>query len=99
MDRRDIIGKSTFEIAPAKLAKVYHKKDEELMNNPGVQIYDFEVKGKVNNSNRQVVFHKATFEKPHQYSEGIEYVVINGKLAVDKGIFKPIKSGEVLLKN
>jgi len=49
--------------------------------------------------NPKTVIDKATFEKPHQYSEGIEYVVINGKLAVDKGIFKPIKSGEVLLKN
>jgi len=49
--------------------------------------------------NPKTIIDKATFEKPHQYSEGIEYVVINGKLAVDKGIFKPIKSGEVLLKN
>jgi PAS domain S-box-containing protein len=63
MDRQDIIGKSTFDIAPAKLATVYHEKDAELMNNPGVQIYEFEVKGK--NSNRQVIFHKATFEKPN----------------------------------
>ena len=46
--------------------------------------------------NPKTIIDKATFEKPHQYSEGIEYVVINGKLAVDKGIFK---SGEVLLKN
>jgi dihydroorotase/N-acyl-D-amino-acid deacylase len=49
--------------------------------------------------NPKTVIDKATFEKPHQYSEGIEYVVINGKLAVYKGKFKPIKSGEVLLKN
>jgi dihydroorotase/N-acyl-D-amino-acid deacylase len=49
--------------------------------------------------NPKTIIDKATFENPHQYSEGIEYVVINGKLAVDKGIFKPIKSGEVLLKN
>ena len=49
--------------------------------------------------NPKTIIDKATFEKPHQYSEGIEYVVINGKLAVDKGIFKPIKSGVVLLKN
>jgi PAS domain S-box-containing protein len=69
MDRQDIIGKSTFDIAPAKLATVYHEKDAELMNNPGVQIYEFEVKGK--NSNRQVIFHKATFEKPNGKIDGL----------------------------
>lgn len=49
--------------------------------------------------NPKTIIDKATFEKPHQYSEGIEYVLINGKLAVDQGVFRPIKSGEVLLKN
>ena len=47
----------------------------------------------------KTVLDKATFEKPHQYSEGIEYVVVNGRLAVDQGEFKPIKSGTVLKKN
>ena len=28
---------------------------------------------------------KSTFEQPKQYPEGIDYVVVNGKLVVDKG--------------
>lgn len=44
------------------------------------------------------IIDKASFEKPHQYSEGIEYVIINGKFAVDQALFKPIKSGVVLKK-
>tara|TARA_A100001011_G_scaffold227098_1_gene235233 strand:- start:12152 stop:13726 length:1575 start_codon:yes stop_codon:yes gene_type:complete len=44
------------------------------------------------------IIDKATFEKPHQYSEGIEYVIVNGKVTVEKGIFNPIKAGEVLKK-
>lgn len=68
---QEIIGKTTFDIAPSKLARVYHEKDTELMNNPGVQIYEFEVKDKINNHNRQVVFHKATFEKPKGKAGGI----------------------------
>ena len=32
--------------------------------------------------NPKTVIDKATFEKPHQYSEGIEYVVINGSISV-----------------
>ena len=49
--------------------------------------------------NSQAVIDLATFEKPHQYSEGIEYVVVNGRLAVDQGEFIPVKSGTVLKKN
>lgn len=62
--RQDIIGKkSVHDIAPAKLAAVYHEKDLELMNNPGVQIYEFEVETKdKTKGNRQVIFHKATFK-------------------------------------
>lgn len=41
----------------------------------------------------------ATFEDPHHYSKGIEYVMINGKIAVDQGAFHAIKSGKVLKKN
>tara|TARA_S200000501_G_scaffold295410_1_gene281368 strand:+ start:710 stop:2296 length:1587 start_codon:yes stop_codon:yes gene_type:complete len=48
--------------------------------------------------NPKTIIDKATFEKPHQYSEGIEYVIVNGKLAVDQGVFKSVKSGRVLLK-
>ena len=28
---------------------------------------------------------KATFAKPHQYSEGFDFVLVNGKIAVDEG--------------
>lgn len=48
--------------------------------------------------NPETVIDKATFEKPHQYSEGIEFVIVNGGIAVDNGAFKDIKSGIVLRK-
>ncbi len=31
------------------------------------------------------VIDKATFEKPHQYPEGIPYVIVNGKVVLDNG--------------
>lgn len=62
MSREDIIGKSVHDLAPAKLAAIYHAKDTELLADPGVQIYEFEVQGKDASENRQVIFHKATFE-------------------------------------
>ena len=42
------------------------------------------------------IIDKATFEKPHQYPEGIDYVIINGKVVLEKGKFFDIKSGEIL---
>lgn len=41
---------------------------------------------------------KATFEKPHQYPVGIDFVIVNGKMVLDKGIFKDLRAGKVLRK-
>ena len=46
--------------------------------------------------NSKTIIDKATFKKPHQYSEGIHYVIVNGKLAIDDKIFTNIKAGKVL---
>jgi N-acyl-D-amino-acid deacylase len=39
---------------------------------------------------------RATFEAPHQYPEGIDYVIVNGVLAVDSGRYVDARSGRVL---
>lgn len=39
----------------------------------------------------------ATFTHPHQYPKGIEYVLVNGQLAIEKSVFQGIKAGAVLL--
>ena len=44
----------------------------------------------------QKVIDRATFEMPNQYPEGIQYVIINGQLAVDDGKRTPALSGRVL---
>jgi N-acyl-D-amino-acid deacylase len=38
----------------------------------------------------------ATFFEPHQYAEGVEYVLVNGKLAVDEGRLTWERAGTVL---
>lgn len=48
--------------------------------------------------NKHTVLDKATFTLPHQYPEGIAYVLVNGAIAVDNFIFKGIKSGKILRK-
>lgn len=42
------------------------------------------------------VIDRATFESPHQYPDGIPYVMVGGSLAVDGGRFVDARSGRVL---
>lgn len=42
---------------------------------------------------------KATFENPYQYPEGIEYVFVNGKMAVEKAMYNGQRAGQVLKKS
>jgi N-acyl-D-amino-acid deacylase len=42
------------------------------------------------------VIDKATFEKPHQYPEGINYVFVNGKLTIKNGEHTGAVSGQIL---
>ena len=44
------------------------------------------------------VIDKATFENPHQYPEGIPYVVVNGKITVDNGKYRRVLAGKTLRK-
>ena len=36
----------------------------------------------------------ATFEKPHQYSTGVKYLFVNGKLVIDGGDCKEVLAGK-----
>lgn len=46
--------------------------------------------------NADRVIDKATFENPHQYPEGIDYVIVNGTLVVEKGQHLGSKPGRIL---
>ncbi|NND35225.1 MAG: D-aminoacylase [Saprospiraceae bacterium] len=46
----------------------------------------------------QTIKDKATFTEPHQYPEGIEYVILNGQMVVEKGVYKGGMDGKVLRK-
>lgn len=39
---------------------------------------------------------RATFQEPHQYPVGIDYVLVNGRVAVDGGTFTDLRAGTVL---
>jgi N-acyl-D-aspartate/D-glutamate deacylase len=42
------------------------------------------------------VIDNATFENPHQYASGIEYVVVNGRLVLDKGRHTSAPAGAIV---
>jgi N-acyl-D-amino-acid deacylase len=38
----------------------------------------------------------ATFEKPHQYATGVAYVIVNGKVVLDKGTHTGARPGAIV---
>jgi N-acyl-D-aspartate/D-glutamate deacylase len=42
------------------------------------------------------VIDKATFEQPNQYPVGIDYVLVNGQISVDKGQRTSALAGQVI---
>ena len=45
------------------------------------------------------VMDRSTFKYPIQYPIGIEYVIVNGKMTVERGVHTGCKSGRVLKKS
>jgi N-acyl-D-amino-acid deacylase len=41
---------------------------------------------------------KATYAKPHQYAQGFDFVLVNGKVTVDEGKVTNARSGQTLRK-
>ena len=46
----------------------------------------------------ETIIDRATFQEPHQYPVGIEWVLINGQIALENGIYRDVRSGKVLRK-
>lgn len=46
--------------------------------------------------NPETIIDTATYENPHQYPIGIEYVIVNGKVVIDKGEHTGLLPGKVL---
>ena len=44
----------------------------------------------------ETVVDRSTFQDPHQYPDGIDFVIINGIVAVDDGVFSDVRAGRVL---
>lgn len=49
--------------------------------------------------NEKEVSDLSTFEKPHAYSKGFQYVLVNGKVVVDQGKHNGTRSGQTLFSS
>ena len=46
--------------------------------------------------NPNTIIDNATFEKPHQYATGVEYVIVNGKIVLERGRHTGARPGAIL---
>lgn len=56
--KADIIGKSVFELHLKETAEIYYQRDQELLHNPGEQIYETQMK-RIDGSVHNVILNKA----------------------------------------
>lgn len=76
MTRLEIIGKDVFEITSREIAEEYLKKDDELFNNPVLQVYESKVRTKKSGM-CDVVFTKAAFKDIKGNPAGIIGVILD----------------------
>lgn len=89
VNKKGIIGweKAVYKMSglPAKKFRIEKRGIIKEKNHADIVIFD-------PNSFRDV----ATVENPYKYSQGIEWVIINGKPAIKNGIITNLRSGEVV---
>ncbi|MCS5421363.1 MULTISPECIES: GGDEF domain-containing protein [Psychrilyobacter] len=76
LPREEVIGKTAYELLSKKEADLYFQKDQELFNNPGIQIFDGKAASSENDS-YIVRFHKATFKNDKGEITGLIGVVFD----------------------
>ena len=56
----DVLGKTIHDLGPPEITAEYQRRDEQLFQEPGVQVYEWTVQGR-DGTVRNVIFNKATF--------------------------------------
>jgi diguanylate cyclase (GGDEF)-like protein/PAS domain S-box-containing protein len=76
IEREQLIGKTVFEIFDSKPAAIFAASDQELLENPGIQIYETPVH-RPGKDIIYVKFHKATFHDQDGSVAGLIGAIIN----------------------
>lgn len=72
--RTELVGKSVYELSPRDLAARYDAADQELLSNPGKQVYESTVIYH-NNTPREVLFNKATYPDANGQVAGLVGII------------------------
>ena len=76
LKREEIVGKTIYEVAPKDLAGLYHAQDMELLEKPGVQIYESKVRS-AQGEIRDVIYYKAPYFDSRGRPAGIVGVIVD----------------------
>ncbi len=74
LKKEEIIGKTVYDLAPPELAAKYNEKDQELLNTPSKQYYEWQIQRK-NGAVRDVIFDKASLLDAQKQIQGIIGVI------------------------
>jgi len=74
--KKEIIGKTSYDIVPKELADIYYTKDKELFDTPGVQVYESRMKY-ADGSLHDVIFQKATLMNLKEEVQGLIGVMLD----------------------
>ena len=66
------------------------------MFDPRLPVFSFVTFARILVFDPELIKDDSTFEKPHAYLQGMEYVLVNGKLPVENGKHTGIRNGKVL---
>ncbi|MCL4536182.1 MAG: ATP-binding protein [Nitrospirae bacterium] len=70
LPKEKTIGKTVYDIAPGKLADIYHEKDEELFKTRNIQVYEISFRY-ADGSLHNVMVHKSPFSRINGTVEGL----------------------------
>lgn len=76
LPRAQVIGSTVYDVAPAELAAIYEKADQELLGRGGTQSYESRVRY-ADGSYRDVMFHKSVFYDPNSKVDGISGTMLD----------------------
>ncbi|MBL4739947.1 MAG: PAS domain S-box protein [Sneathiella sp.] len=93
--KKNILGKSVFEVAPSEKADIYRKADDDLLRRGGKQVYETQVLH-ADGSMRDVMFHKFVFPDADGNAAGLIGVMLD--VSSRKKAERDLRDSEELLK-